>query len=338
MAFQRPQSGIIFIVLLFFFQMPSFAMPKFFLTDFLLPVYAVANLFTGDETDRILNSYQPNEWAGLPEIFGLHVYPVLLSLGLQLLIGIFLWRAAVRKTANPFQPALFRWEAVALFAVFIVFQHGLIWGEWAGHFPDSINKRGAWEDPMPLLPIVQGGTILLMIIILAFTSPLPESIRIKAMRLGIKSPGAVFPASSASLALILTAVAAFVLFLQFTGSVTRHDSGEIYLIAVLNLLAVSLIFSLLLEFCRLRFKKRALGFVALWLFVLCVLPFILALVFGNGGIARFSILAPGCIALANSTDENLNCLLGNDVAHLFIAVLLYIGWRREWIKLLNRAA
>jgi len=49
-----------------------------------------------------------------------------LSLALQFVLGIFLWRAAVRKTANPFQPLLLRWEAIAIFALLIFTQHALI--------------------------------------------------------------------------------------------------------------------------------------------------------------------------------------------------------------------
>jgi len=48
-TFQRPQGGVIFLVLFLILQMPSFIMPKFFLTDFLLPIYAMLNLFLGGE-------------------------------------------------------------------------------------------------------------------------------------------------------------------------------------------------------------------------------------------------------------------------------------------------
>ena len=67
----------------------------------------------------------------------------------------------------------------------------------------------------------------------------------------------------------------------------------IFAVAVGNLLDFFLIFVLLLEFCRLRFGRRALGFVGLWLFVLCVLPFILAGVFSEAAIGRLSLLVAG---------------------------------------------
>ncbi len=333
MVLQKPQGGVIFLALFFLFQSFSFTMPKFLLTNFLLPIYGMANFFR-DTADTDSADFL-NSWNGLPQVFGLQVYPVLLSLALQLLIGIFLWRAAVRKTADPFQPVLLRWEAITLFTIVLVAQHGLIWGLWRGHFSTTADQ-GRYYDRESILSIVHCGTLLLGTIVLAFTSPQPESVRVKAMRLGTKNLAAVFPGSAVSLALALTAVAAVVLLTQCALSLA--DSWEIYLIAVGNLLAFFLIFSLLLEFCRLRFRRRALGFVALWLFVLCALPFILAGVFTNAGIGKLSLLSPGIVAFAHPNDENLNYLLGIVVAHFGIAVLLFLGWQRQWKELLAKAS
>jgi hypothetical protein len=330
---QRPQSASAFLLLFFFLQFPSFAMPKFLLTNFLLPIYGMANLFRDagnpDSGDSIGN------WDGLPEIFGLPVYPILLSLGLQLVIGVFLWRAVVRKTANPFQPLLLRWEAVALFTIILAAQHGLIWGLWRGYFPATAGHGGFYEVE-PLMSITHGGTFLLATLILAFASPQPESVRVKALRLGLKNPGAVFSGSAVSLALVLAAVVAVLLFSQCALSLAVR--GKVYFIAVGNLLSFFLVFSLLLEYCRLRFRRRALGFVALWLFVLCVLPFILAGVFTNAAIGRLSLLSPGIVALANPNDDNLNYLLGIVAGHFGIAVLLFLGWQRQWKQLLAKTS
>lgn len=329
---QRPQAGLIFLVLLFFSQAFSFMMPRYYLTDFLLPIYGIVYLFMTGQ----INSDLRDEWGQLPEVFGFPVYPVFLTLALQLLIGVFLWKIVIRKTANPFHPALFRWEAVALFAIFMIVQHGLIWAVWKGNFPIFANSIPRYEDDQPFLAIVQGGTLFLALIVLAFASPQPESIRVSAARAGIKTPGDVFFRSSAFLAFALAGVVAICLFTHFIFSIS--NSWKPYLISVLNLLAFSLTFSLLLEFCRLRYKRRALGFLVLWLFILWILPFILAGVFGISGIARFSILAPGCAVLGDPTGENMNCLLGILAGHFGIAVLLFIGWQREWKKLLSRAA
>jgi hypothetical protein len=328
LAIQKSQAGIVFILAFVFLQFPSFAIPKFIITNFLLPTYGIVNFF------HVGNENSDSEWYGLPQIFGLPVYPILLSLVLQLLIGIFLWRAATRKTANPFQPLMLRWEAVAIFGILLVAQHGLIWGIWHGQFPTEASHNRFQECGF-LLSVVHCGTILLAIIILAAASPQPETVRVKAMRLGIKNLGAIFSNSAAPLALALTAVAAAILFSQC--ALSFGSSWKIYLIAVGNLLSFFLIFSLLLEFCRLRHKRRALGFVALWLFILCVLPFILAGVFTNGAIGKFSILSPGIVALDNPNNENLNNLLGIVAGHFGIVVLLFINWQRQWKQLLARA-
>ena len=92
---QRPQNAFIFLLLFFFLQFPSFTMPKFLLTNFLLPIYGIASLFR--DAGGSGNDYSFRGWNGLPEIFGLPIYPILLSLVLQFVIGIFLWRAASQK-------------------------------------------------------------------------------------------------------------------------------------------------------------------------------------------------------------------------------------------------
>lgn len=329
---QRPQNGLTLLAVFFFFQFPSFAAPKFLITNFLLPVFGIASLFGigGPENRDVFGN-----WSGLPRVFGLPVYPLLLSLVLQLLTGVFVWRAVVRKTANPFSPLLLRWEAVALFAILVGVQHGLIWGIWGGEFSAPLNQSRFHND-FPLLSGVHGGTLLLGIILLAFSSPQPESVRMKALRAGATNLAAVFRISAVSLALALAAVAAVALLTQCALSFV--DSWKSYLVAVGNLLSCLLVFALLLEYCRLRFRRRALGFVALWLFTLCVLPFILAIVFTNAAIAKLSLFAPGVIGLANPADENLNSLLGIVAGHLGIAFLLFLGWRRQWKQLLAKAS
>jgi hypothetical protein len=258
---------------------------------------------------------------------------------LQLLVSVFLWRTAIRKIENPFRPALLRWEAVALFGIFVFFQHALIWGLWHGQFT---KKTTHYADFNFLLPVVHFGAILLAMVVLPFTSPTPESVRKEVLGRGLKTQREIFCRSSVLVALVLTAIAGLALGTQVIRSVA--DSCEVYLIAVGNLLSFCLIFSLLLEFCRLRYKRHAFGFLALWFFILCLFPLVLGVVFLNGNIARFSLLFPGCIALGVSLGGNsdffsgdLNCLLSIVIGHLLIAVLVFIGWRREWQKLLARA-
>jgi len=331
MAFQRPQSGIVLLLPLFFLQTFSFAFPKFTIINFLLPIYGIVNLF--QDPGRAANDYNAfRDWGGWPEIFALPVPPILLSLGLQFAVGIFLWRATVRKTANPFQPLLLRWEAMAIFALLAVVQHGLIWGIWHGRFGNPLDAH-AWRNEH-LLSIVHGGTILVGVLILALASPLPERVRVEALRTGSGNLHLVFSRSAVSLALALIAIAAATSLTHFIFSF--GPSGKAWALATGNLLVFFLMFSLLLEYCRLRFKRRALGFVALWLFVLCVLPFILAGVFSNGALAKLSFLAPGTMALAGPNSDDLKYLVGWTSIHFCVVVLLFIAWQRQW-KLLIAA-
>jgi hypothetical protein len=329
MAFQKPQTGILLIGVLVVFYMPSLAFSKFTVTNFLLPVYSIANLFSGgDNSDR--------DWSGWPEIFGLSVPPVLLSLALQFALEIFLWRAAVRKTANPCQPLLLRWEAIAIFALLIVSQHALVWNTWHGAFGLSNNhsyQNGVEDDT--LLAVTHCGTILIGVMILAFASPLPERVRLEALRAGGGNLRMIFSRSAVSLALALAAVASIASLTQFIFSFS--DEGTVWAVAAANLFIFFLMFPLLLEFCRLRFKRRALGFVALWLFVLCLLPFVLGGVFSNSALAKISFLAPGAVAVSDSAAD-LKFLAGVTFAHIGVVVLLFLAWREQWKRLLAKTS
>ncbi len=323
MAFQRPQSGIILLLPFFFLQMFSFEFPKFTIINFLLPIYGIVNLFSeGRNPDY--------DWSTWPDIFALPVPPILLSLGLQFAVGIFLWRATVRKTANPFQPLLLRWEAVAIFALLAIVQHGLIWGIWHGQFGNPLDAHAPRYEYRnePLLSIVHVGTILVGVLILVLASPLPERVRVEALRTGRGNLRMVFSRSAVSLALALTAVAAATSLPHFIFSFKDH--GFAWALAAGNLLVFFLMFSLLLEYCRLRFKRRALGFVALWLFVLCLLPFILAGVFSSEALAKLSFLAPGTVALNGTDSDDLKYLVGWTFVHLCVVVLLLNAWLRQW--------
>jgi hypothetical protein len=343
LVFPRPQSGLIFVVVLFFVQLFSGAAPKFFLTGFLLPTYGIVNLFiASNPPTSTYPGSQIQEWIGSPHIFGLPFYPIILTLILQAIVAVFLWRMAIRKTTNPFKSPLPRWEAIAIFAIFLIFQHGLAWGMWQGNFPNVAHENNMGD--MPLLSIIHAGTLFLMVGVLGMVSPLPESIRLAAVRQGIKNPVAVFPQSSVSLAIALTVVVAIILFTHFVFSIA--GSWEMYFVAILNLLAFSVIFSLLLEICRLHYRRRALGFLALWIFILWILPFIIAGVFGDSTYAQFSLLSPGCIALSpidvysaghSASIRDLITSGEITIAHLVIAVLLLVIWLGEWKKLLARA-
>jgi hypothetical protein len=323
MAFQRPQSGIILLLPFFFLQMFSFAFPRFSIINFLLPIYGIGNLFSAGQ-------HPEYDWSTWPQLFGRAVPPVALSLGIQAVIGVFFWRAAVRKTAYPFQPLLLRWEAVGIFSLLVAVQQALVWGIWHGKFgnvPDTPLHRDA-ADGAPLLAIVHGGTILIGVLILGFASPLPERVRVEALRTGRRNLRLAFSRSAVWLAFALSGVAAAVSATHFIFSFKAH--GTAWALAAANLLVFLLMFSLLLEFCRLRFQRRALGFVALWLFVFCILPFILAGVFSNEGFAKLSFLAPGTIALGSQEIDDVKYLIASTFAQLGVVVLLFLVWQRQW--------
>jgi len=326
MAFQKQQSALIFLPIIFAWPL-AFIAPGRMLTSFLLPIHGLAHLFRNNDLGR--------DWDGSPEIFSLPIPSILYTLAIQIIIGWFIWRVAVRKTANPFQPLLLRWEAAAIFGILLAAQHGLIWSTWHGEFPTEINS-GRFSENAPMLLITHCGTILLALIFLGLASPQPESVRVKALRLGMKTGGAVFWESAVSLALALGGIAALLLLTQCMGSFS--DSWEIFLIAAGNLVTIFLVFALLLELCRLQFRRRALGFLALLLFVVCALPFILAGVFSSEAIAKLSLLSPGAFALADPANQDLDNLLGIVAAHFGVVVLLFIGWQRSWKLLLSKAS
>jgi hypothetical protein len=187
------------------------------------------------------------------------------------------------------------------------------------------------REQSPLLAIVHGGTMLVGLFILAFASPLPERVRVEALRAGAGSLRLVFSRSAVSLAFALAVAAGLASLTHFIRSLAT--TGGALLLAFGNLLAFFLMFSLLLEFCRLRYQQRALGFVALWLFVLCVLPFILAGVFSNGALAKLSFLAPGVVALSEPVAADRKFLAGIVFSHLCVAVLIFGMWWRQWKRL-----
>jgi hypothetical protein len=331
MALQQPQNSVGLLLPLFLFPMFAFALSKYTLINFLLPIYSVVNLFQDSPRTADLNAY--SDWSGWPEIFTLPLPPVGLSLGLQLAVGFFLWRATVRKTANPFQPLLPHWEAVATFALLVVVQHGMVWGLWRGHFKMPLYNHSDYAyGGTPLLPIIHGGTLLVGAVILALASPLPERVRVAALRIGQGNLRLVFSRSAVAPALALAAVAGIASLTQVIFSI--QNQGVAWMLATANLLLFFLMFVLLLEFCRLRFQRRALGFVALWLFVLCVLPFILAGVFSSEALAKLSFLTPGVVALAGPDNGELKYLAGCTMIHCFVVVLLLYAWHQQWKRLL----
>ena len=337
MAVQRSHAGVLLLLLLMAGPV-SFTGPSRLITNFLLPIYGVGLLF---EIAGSGSGSTNSIWNPAANVFGLHLHPILITLVLQISLGLFIWRILVRKTRNPFQPLLLRWEVITIFTLLVITQHGLLWNVWTGNFP-VVSNTDPTGDTDTLLPFAQAGTVLIGIILLAFASPQPEQIRVEALRLGFRNLGGVFSRSALPLALLLTAIAAAGLFTQMMFSLV--GSFQHLLVAVVNLLEIFLTFVLLLDYCRLRHQRRAIGFLVLWFFVLCIIPLILSALFQNPAAAHFSLLAPGFIALGNM--NGMNGMNGTDwpmlykslVAHLVIDGLIFLGWRQQWNLLLKRAA
>jgi len=328
---QQQGVGAVMIIGLVFAIPFSLSIPRL-LINFLLPVNGLGSLFGfGGEPQ--------SPFAGAPMLYGVAIPPIIFTLTLQFIVAVFLWRAVKRKVATPFQPPLLRWEALAFFGVQMIAQHGLIWDLWRANFPArAVTGAGfSGEDQMDILPMVQIASMVLGIALIAIISPLPERVRLEALRTGSGSLRLAFSRSALTPALLFAALGGLILLTQFLHSITSGSSAKIYLVAFGNLLNFFLIYALLLECCRLWFRRRAAGFVALGLFILCILPFILAGVFSNETIGHFSLLSPGALALSEPNSDDLNYLLFIDFAHLGVVVALFIGWVLAWKRLLAQA-
>jgi hypothetical protein len=320
-AWQSSQLAIPLFLALLLAQLPAFLQPRFMVTNFLLPIYPMVHLFNPEEP-----------WRDFPEFFGWPVPPLGYSLGLQLAVGWFLWRAVKRKTANPTRPLLRHRAAVGLFSVILIAQHGLIWNLWRGRF-GSVTTAG---NEVSLLPIVQGETLLTGAVVLLLAGAHPDRIRVDALRAGFGTAWRRFSHNTAATVFVLAAGGALALLTQC--ALSFAVCWPAYLVAVGNLLACFMSLFFLLELCRLRFHRRSQGFFALGLFVLCLLPFILAGVFSRPSLYRLSLLVPGILALAGPAAGGFKPLFLTTAAQLLIALTLFLLWRSRWQRLLQPEA
>jgi hypothetical protein len=316
-AWQSSQLAAPLFLALLLAQLPGFLQPRFMVTNFLLPVYPIVHLFSPEEP-----------WRDFPEFFGCPIPPLIYSLGLQLTIGWFLWRAVERKTTNPARPLLRHRDAVGLFSVILVAQHGLIWNLWRGRFGSEVLA----SNEVSLLPIIQGETLLTGAVVLLLAGAHPEWIRVEALRAGSGAAWRRFCRHNATTVFALAAGGALALLTQCARSLSV--CWQAYLIAVGNLLACFVSLFFLLEFCRLRFRRRARGAFVLGLFVLCLLPVIMAGVFSSPALFRLSFLVPGILALSGPAGGGFKPLFLATALQLLIAVTFFLLWRSRWRRLL----
>lgn len=325
MTMQKTHTTFLVLLFLVFLFMPFvFGYPKINLINFLLPIYATLNLLWdgGGETGRI------SDWIGWPTIFGQHIPPVLLTLLCQAILGIVFWRGAVRKAASPFQ-LMPRWDAVAIFALLVWAQHGLMWNVWRGQWP----MKNSWVEEIPgmLLAAIHACTIILGAAILAFIAPDTQRVRLDLLRAAAPGFGLVLRRSSVPFAFVLTAIAGSATATHIIHS--WHEAGKAFALAVCSLLICFLSFVLLLEFCRLQFNQSAPGFFAFGMFVLWALPFVLACIFPDSSLGNFSFIAPGIVALTEPYTHGQRFELTRVLSiQIGIVMLLFIAWLFRWKK------
>jgi hypothetical protein len=317
MALPRAQGGIGLVVVLLMMFPISMAASRFSLTNFLLPVYAVVNMFPHPE------AAQWNSWVGF---YGISVPPLVYTLVLQVIFGYLMWRGAMRKFGNPNRPAFLRSEMLILYGLLVFFQYGLVW-----------EKRYSASDYdwLPALCALHGCILFLGVVVLTPQLLDPEKARIAAVRYGVGAYRRILWESGPCAAIALAVIACSGLLTQYV--ILRSPPGLRYLIAAANTLVVFLTFSILLEICRLLFRKKAIGFFALALFVFYGLPFLLSLCFQSPKPMEFSILAPGVAALAaeDFTDSSLYYIV--TIVHLAVVVALAWAWGFYWKRWLGRA-
>jgi hypothetical protein len=337
LALDRPLVPVVLIAGLVLLQGLVFAAPELNVTSFMIPVSTIVDLFGGAD--------HPSLRAGVPRVFGLDVHPLILTGLVQLALGYVLWRAATRASTNPFMPFLSRVEAVALFSLLVGLQHGLI---WAGKAPVAseysyrqvANTRcliAAQGDAEFMLLATQVGTMVLAIVMLGLLSPLPERVRVAALRDGAVRLGTVYTRSTVLMGLAFAGVVALA-YLTHWARCRREAVAEPLAVTVMNLTALCVIVPALLDLCRLRFRRRSTGFFALGLFVLFLLPYVLAGVFSSEAMARWCLLSPGVMALAHPTGHESKQLFVIASVHLVFAGALLVVWRYAWLALLKTTA
>jgi hypothetical protein len=323
MAMPRAQGGVGMVAVLLLMLPITIGATRFSLTNFLLPVYSTVNMFHP-------SGYNADRWASWVGFYGMTVPPLVYTLVMQAAFGCLVWRGAVRKFGNPHHPALLRSEVLFLYGLLVLFQYGLIW-EWR-HF-ESIHSDIAVQH-LGELCAIHGCLLFLGAVLLMPQLLHPEEGRIAARQLGAGAYRWVLRESGPCTAIPLAAIACAGLLTQYVVIPSEH--GLRYLMASANVLIVLLTFSLLLEICRLLFRRKAIGFFALALFVLYGLPFILSVCFMSQTPMKFSVLAPGVAALSDTDFDGLYYFWIATVLHVVIVVALAWFWAVSWRRWLGR--
>jgi hypothetical protein len=327
LTLDRAVGMVLMLVLVVSVQLGIIASPQLVVTGQLLPVQALASLFA-DET-RV-----PQEQLAL---FGFSVHPILVTWGLQIIVGALFWRATVRRFAEPTDPLFSRREGLALLALLVGCQHALIWSPNHGGPSGAVacHAHNEWGRQF-MLGVTQGAALLMGLFAIALLSPTPEQTRILLLRRNVRSLGIVVSTGPVLLAVQLAAVVGLLLGIQFAPCLGL--TWKAYATASLNTFEIFFVFGLWLEVCRLQFRKRALGYFGLGLFIVAVLPYVLAAAFSSDGLGRLSLLSPGFGVLMEPEPARTDVMFLVALSHLLLVGLLILVWHNRWGKVLARLA
>jgi hypothetical protein len=324
LTLDRAIGVLLLLLLVVFVQLAVIGAPDLIVTGQLLPVHALLSLF--DDGTSISQQ---------PRLFGFSVHPILITWGLQIIVGALFWRAAVRRFAEPSDPLFSRREALALLALLVGCQHALIWSTNNSALSGAIAcLEHIDSDRRFFLASTQGAALLIGLIAIALLSPTPERIRVQLLRDKTPSVGIVYSSGPLLLAVQLTALVGLLLSIQFAPCFEM--TWKAYTTASLNAFAIFAVFGLWLDICRLQFRRRSLGYFALGLFVVALLPYILASGFSSGNLARWSLLSPGLGVLSESNHARTDPMFYIALAHLVVVGLVWLVWHNRWGKVLDR--
>jgi len=326
MAMPRAQGGIGMVAVLFLTLPFSIAAGQFSLTNFVLPVYTVVYLFQPTGPDAGM-------WQSPAHFFGVAIPPLVYTLALQLILGVFLWRGAERKFGDPHQPAFVRSEVIALFALLVLFQYGLVW-RWPDAGLRTYPGANLSGEEAVWLSMVFLGVLVVGIIVLTSQLLNPETTRLSAMRLGPNARRRILWQSGPCTAFVMAGMAIAGVFTQFT--FLNREEWTRYLVTSVNVIIVFTSFAFMTETCRFQFGRRWAGYFMLGIFVLYGLPFLLSASFESSVPLKFSLLAPGVGALGNPVDSDELRIFGRATfAHCLVVGILAYFWMsrlRRWLQ------
>jgi hypothetical protein len=322
LAAKRGGSGVILLLLLLVFLPFSFGGEGLLLANFFLPIFALGNQF-------------PHELRAIPfdgsaRLFGSEISILALTLFVQAVCAVFVWRAVLRKFRDPSGTAFSVLHAVQFFAFLVVMQSGLLWHEWHG------NAGATWDHRHEIVMLHAGTMMLGMLMLAPFCVSLGS---VRVLSLGGTQPTVDFWQSGPFAALAFAAIGAMSLFSHFFKQ--PGTDFRMFFVPAANLFLVFLLFAFVVELAMLRSRKSPQGFAALGLFVVFALPLLLAAVLDWWQLASASPLVVGCWVLGSKIDHHEIVSVRWSLAfQTILVVVLGVYWfvrRRNGAVILSRA-